>query len=397
MGQAFQVLRAHWLLAWVGLQFFPLTSVADSGSFVPRLNADLEGLVSQGTSLNLQLSSMVLALDSSCTELQDAVQSVETYTQAVSAISDNLSAPLSLDEENILALDALSTLTAGIAATLPVLSTDLSNLASSSDLTDIQGAIRTMLALSEDIGVMADRILEMADKILLMADNIGIMADRILLTQQIQSVNIAATQSFILGTQANMLSLRVSFDTSAYDVLLSSLIRTGSQLSVDMDDAPLNASTLPFELAELEARLQAYQIDLLGLVTTVNTNVAGASSFINGDTLALLGDLSTVNAALSASLTRYAEVITTLAPDLGGEVLNDALYSMLRLTTVIGVMGGRVIEMGDKIFLMADNIGVMAGRINETQILQQSNLELTQTNLATAQNNTVALFAAFGL
>jgi hypothetical protein len=237
----------------------------------------------------------------------------------------------------------------------------------------------------------------MADKILLMADNIGIMADRILLTQQIQSINITATQSFILSTQSNMVSLRVTVDTSAYDALLASLVTTGTQLSAEMDNTPLNALNLPFELAELEARIQAYLFDLLGLVATLNTNVAGASSFINGDTLALLGDLSTVNAALAASLNRYAEVVTALAPDLGSDVLNDALYSMLRLAADIGVMGGRIVEMGDKIFLMADNIGVMAGRIDETQTLQQSNLALTQTNLTAAQNNTVALFAAFGL
>jgi len=46
---------------------------------------------------------------------------------------------------------------------------------------------KTILRLSDDIGVMADRIL-------LMAKEIGIMADRILETQEIQSKNLAATQ-----------------------------------------------------------------------------------------------------------------------------------------------------------------------------------------------------------
>ena len=46
---------------------------------------------------------------------------------------------------------------------------------------------KIVLRLSDDIGVMADRIL-------LMAKEIGIMADRIVQTQEIQSKNLAATQ-----------------------------------------------------------------------------------------------------------------------------------------------------------------------------------------------------------
>lgn len=63
----------------------------------------------------------------------------------------------------------------------------------------------TILRLSDDIGVMADRIGEMADRILIMADKIGEMADRILVTQQIQSANLALTFDMILKTQENML------------------------------------------------------------------------------------------------------------------------------------------------------------------------------------------------
>ena len=64
--------------------------------------------------------------------------------------------------------------------------------------------VRAMLRLSDDIGVMADRILEMADKILVMADDIGDMADRILETQRIQSENVELTQTNIRKTQDNL-------------------------------------------------------------------------------------------------------------------------------------------------------------------------------------------------
>ena len=55
-----------------------------------------------------------------------------------------------------------------------------------------------MLRLSDDIGIMANRILEMADKILEMADKIGEMSDRIVETQKIQSENLDLTQSNLI-------------------------------------------------------------------------------------------------------------------------------------------------------------------------------------------------------
>jgi len=67
--------------------------------------------------------------------------------------------------------------------------------------------VNAMLQLSQDIGDMADRILEMADKILIMADDIGDMADRIVETQRIQSENVALTQANLLKAQENFLSV----------------------------------------------------------------------------------------------------------------------------------------------------------------------------------------------
>ncbi len=57
-----------------------------------------------------------------------------------------------------------------------------------------ESLIRTTLRLSDDIGLMADRILFTEEQIGLMADRIGEMADRILETQRIQNENIARVQ-----------------------------------------------------------------------------------------------------------------------------------------------------------------------------------------------------------
>ena len=70
---------------------------------------------------------------------------------------------------------------------------------------------------------------------------------------------------------------------------------------------------------------------------------------------------------------------------------------MLRLASDIGAMGGRIVEMGDRINIMADNIGLMSVRIVETQTLQQTNLELTQSNLSSAKISTISVISAFGL
>jgi hypothetical protein len=67
--------------------------------------------------------------------------------------------------------------------------------------TTLLDAMESILSLSADIGKVSNNILEMADQILLMADNIGLAADQILLTQELQSINIAATQASVLSAQ----------------------------------------------------------------------------------------------------------------------------------------------------------------------------------------------------
>ena len=80
-----------------------------------------------------------------------------------------------------------------------------------SSFSTLANAMQSMLQLSNDIGIMANRILEMADLILAMADNIGLQADQILLTQQLQNANIAATQAAILSAQTTSIILIAGF------------------------------------------------------------------------------------------------------------------------------------------------------------------------------------------
>lgn len=385
------------LPAILGLIVLPLMALVAKDAHASLLATDLQSLVTQGNSVNTQISAMSLNKDNSCSQLGDAIASVEAFTGAVNSVSGGLSAPLSMDLDSLAALDELTVISAGIASALPVLSADISVISTSSELADFQAALDAMLKLSDDIGTMADRILEMADKILVMADNIGEMADRILLTQQIQSTNLALTQSFILSTQQNMIVLMPTVDTSAYNTPLNGLISDGNILSLDMNNTQLTETNMALELADFESRVNQYLNSTLFVSAMVNNDFSIASYYINADTLTMLGDLSVVNAALAASLNSYANAVNTLAPTTDIAVLNDSVNSMLRLAADIGLMGNRIVEMGDNIGIMADNIGLMTLRIVDTQTLQQSNLGLTQANISSAQITTITVISAFGL
>jgi hypothetical protein len=65
----------------------------------------------------------------------------------------------------------------------------------------LSASLKSLLQLSADIGVMANRILEMGDLILAMSDNIGMEADQILVAQQLQNMNVATAQTSILAAQ----------------------------------------------------------------------------------------------------------------------------------------------------------------------------------------------------
>lgn len=389
-----RITQSLWVVP-ISLLAFSLYS--GTASAATTLAADLETLVTQAQSLNVKMTGISLNAENSCTELDSAIVSVGELRGATDAVSASLVAPLTVDLASLEALDQLLITTTSIAGTLPALSNDIALISAVTEQADIQAALDAMLKLSDDIGEMADRILEMADKILLMADNIGAMADRILLTQQIQSSNLALTQASILTTQQNIILLSTTVDTSVYNTALGSLINTGNVLSLDMSNTPLTDINMADELAGFESRVSVYLGSVMSMITTINADSAIASRYINSDTLTMLGDLSVINAALASSINSFSQTVTTLAPETDIAVLNAAIYSTLRLASDIGLMGDRIVEMGDDINTMADNIGLMSLRIIETQTLQQSNLNLTLANLNAAKASSVSAIAAFGL
>ncbi|WP_457573254.1 hypothetical protein [Desulfolithobacter sp.] len=185
----------------------PAQAALDSAAFTAELN----GLILEGNDLLAQVNNTVLnslTMDSQLAELESAVTRyqaniVATYDSVVTASETTLS----LTSDMLVALQTLSTVSLSLANAFADLTVQIGELATSTSLTVLDSSLAAMLRLSDDIGLMADRILEMADKILVMADNIGLMADRIIATQIIQSDNLKLILDATLATQDNTIKL----------------------------------------------------------------------------------------------------------------------------------------------------------------------------------------------
>ncbi|MEW6288920.1 MAG: hypothetical protein AB1545_03590 [Thermodesulfobacteriota bacterium] len=361
------------------------------------LTSDLQSLLAQGTALNTELSTITVGDGNTCTKLGTLNTSIEDYLAGIEMVYSQLAAPLTLTADDLTSLDDLSNLTQNMSAEAVRLSWELRSIESAAELFEYRSALSAMLRLADDIGTMANRILEMADRILAMADNIGAMANRILLTQQLQNANVALTQASILTTQLNMVVLSDSLSSIAYNLTLGMVVTDATNLADEMGMVSLTSDHMAAELSRIETLTTALLTGTVDLYTWMSRESQSASHVINGDTLTMLGDLSTIHRTLAAALETYAVTINQIAFLTQTPILADASASMLRLIADIGQMSNRIMEMTDKIIVMADNIGLMSDRIVETQQLQQTNIELTESSLLTAQNVTITVINNFGL
>lgn len=372
--------------------FFPL-----SGNAFASLTNDLQGLVTQLTAIQTQIDAIQIPSGTACVDLKSLDTSIKNFTSHVNIATAAIPSAVTVTTTDLTSLDQLSALALATSTDASYLSGQLRNLDDVATIFEYRTSLAAMLRLSDDIGTMADRILEMADRILVMSTNIGTMADRILATQRLQNQNIALIQSAMLTTQTNMVALSGSLSTIGYNLTLGQLQSDADALSFQMGGISLTPSNMASQLFMFETSTTLLIQSTNSLYALLEQNSTNLSHYINGDTLTLLGDLSGVNSALASALDTYAKQINTLAPLTNTVVLNDATASMLRLTADIGVMSGRIMEMVDKIIVMADNIGVMSDRIVETEQIQQTNLVLTQNALLSAQSVTINVIKNTGL
>lgn len=179
-----------------------LVSVVETASY----DLSLETLISNGKLLVAKMALVTLNPLNMSRELLKVKTDVESYLLQVEQFkvllnSDNVQSTIYINSQSMSALMNLSNIMSSIGTVLNgyVIMVNVSK--SLTKKTTLLDAMKSMLALSADIGKMSNNILEMADQILLMSDNIGMQADQILLTQELQSVNIVATQTSILAAQ----------------------------------------------------------------------------------------------------------------------------------------------------------------------------------------------------
>lgn len=166
----------------------------------------LAKLKADGDLLVAQLSAIILNPLTMKTQLKTAASNVRTYLDEVKSAeatildqsvhsTSYISTASLLNQQNItITLSTMATVINGYTIAINSLKT----VTSRQSLSD---SLKSMLQMSADIGLMANRILEMGDVILAMSDNIGMVANQALVAQQIQNTNIATTQASVLATQ----------------------------------------------------------------------------------------------------------------------------------------------------------------------------------------------------
>ena len=179
-----------------------LVSVVESSSY----DLSLDTLIVQGNLLVARMASVALNPWNMSTELKNVQTDVNNYLVQVEQFKMLLNTDLSentiyINSNSLYKLVDLSVIMTSIGIVMDTYGTSIEAVQAFTRKTTLLSAMNTMLKLSGDIGKISNNILEMADQILLMAGNIGLAADQILLTQELQSANIATTQISILAAQ----------------------------------------------------------------------------------------------------------------------------------------------------------------------------------------------------
>lgn len=179
-------------------------------------NLDLLSQLNVASLLEGDMSSVVLTATNAASELAIIETDVAALKAQILNSDDAISVDaaantMSINQDSMLTLLDLSGKVAALAIAVEGYAIAVDGLNAASATPTLADSTGSILTLSDDIGVMANRILEEADLILAMADNIGVQADQIILTQQQQNLNIAATQGALLSAQTLMIGLIVGY------------------------------------------------------------------------------------------------------------------------------------------------------------------------------------------
>ena len=179
-----------------------LVSVVEDSSY----DVDFARLISEGELLAARMSAVAFSpwtLDDQLAAVRDDVKVFLADVQSVQdALSnDSTMSTLDISYDALIQLGNLSLMLTSLASAVDAYVVAIEGLQAFTSSATLADAMHSMLMMSADIGILSNNILQMADQILLMSDNIGMQADQIVLTQQAMNLNVATTQTAILGAQ----------------------------------------------------------------------------------------------------------------------------------------------------------------------------------------------------
>ena len=187
-----------------------LLSVINTDSF----NSTLSGLKSSGDLLAQRMEAVTLTPWTMSMELGAISWDVRQYLGEVEYVYSGIQADTSrnglyLSADTLVALGDLSLMLRSLSTAVNGYVVAIGGAQAMTSDPTLYASLKSVLQLSADIGIMANRILEEADVILAMADNIGVQADQIMATQQSMNINIAAVQASLLASQEMAVALIV--------------------------------------------------------------------------------------------------------------------------------------------------------------------------------------------
>lgn len=179
-----------------------VVSVIEDASY----EAELARLVMEGEYLAGRMGAVMFHPWTMDSQLEAVVDDVQDFRADVIGLHQTIDAAAEdnrfhLGPKAFMELGSLSQVMTSLTTALDGYVIAIDGLAPKTSDPTLASSMDSMLQLSADIGLMANRVLEMSGQILAMADNIGMQADLILDTQQAMNLDIAANQASILAAQ----------------------------------------------------------------------------------------------------------------------------------------------------------------------------------------------------
>ena len=185
-----------------------LVSVVEDSTY----EFDFNKIIIDGGLLAIRMDTTILTSFNMDRELSDVALDVNTFLQVIKQTSELIATDAANNNmmqtyEALIQLSDMSLMLTSLATAVDGYVIAISGLQAITYKPRLSDSLQSMLQLSGDIGLMANRILEMADQILLMSDNIGMQADQILLTQAAMNANVQTTQTALLAAQEMVIGI----------------------------------------------------------------------------------------------------------------------------------------------------------------------------------------------